>query len=106
MVATGVRPVESVRPQLQGLEGKGYAAYQSVRGGSYAYNHFQLHIDQIPNDPYASPGTGVFRVSVLRTDAGFSEEYYASPIRLLPSATSLNRDSCPFLCHRKKAEDD
>jgi len=70
MAATGVRPIESLRPQLHALEGKDYAAYQSVRG-SYAYNRFQLHIDQIPKDPYAppdkpAPGLRVFPDTVCR----------------------------------------
>ena len=100
MAATVVRPIESLRPQLHGLEGKDYAAYQSVRG-SYAYNRFQLHIDQIPKDPYAPPGTGVFRVSVPRADAGFSDEYCASPIRCIAFRDFLARQfhtACRHLC--------
>jgi len=55
-----VRAIDSLRHQLRGLKGKDFAAYQSIKG-SYSYNHFQLHINQIPKDPYAPPGTGVFR---------------------------------------------
>jgi len=90
MAATGVRSIESLRPQLKGLEGKDYAAYQSVRG-SYAYSRFQLNIDQIPKDPYAPLGTGVFRVSVLLADAGFPDEYCASPIRCIAFRDFLAR---------------
>lgn len=49
MKASSIGSIESLRPQLHGLEGKDYAAYQSM-GGSYAYDRFQLHIDQIPQE--------------------------------------------------------
>jgi predicted ABC-class ATPase len=100
MAATRVRPIESLRPQLHALEGKDYAAYQSVRG-SYAYNRFQLHVDQIPKDPYAPPGTGVFRVSVPRADAGFPDAYFALPIRCIAFRDFLARqfhNACRQLC--------
>ena len=100
MAATGVRPIESLRPHLHGLEGKDYAAYQSVRG-SYAYNRFQLHVDQIPMDPYAPLGTGVFRVSVLLADAGFPDAYCAPPIRCIAFRDFLARQfhtACGHLC--------
>ena len=100
MAATGVRSIESLRPQLKGLEGKDYAAYQSVRG-SYAYSRFQLNIDHIPKDPYAPPGTGVFRVSVLLADAGFPDEYCASPIRCIAFRDFLARqfhNACRHHC--------
>jgi predicted ABC-class ATPase len=56
-----VRPAEALRPQLRGLDGKDYAAYQSLRG-RYALGPFELRLDRIPKDAYAPPGTGTFRL--------------------------------------------
>jgi predicted ABC-class ATPase len=100
MAATAVRPIESLKPQLHGLEGKDYAAYQSFRG-SYAYRRFQLQIDQIPMDPYAPPGTGVFRVSIPRAAAGFPDRYCSSPLRSIAFRDFLARQfhtACRHLC--------
>ncbi|HUX65555.1 MAG TPA: P-loop domain-containing protein, partial [archaeon] len=74
-----VRPVDSLRLQLNSLDGKDYAAYQSLKG-SYAYKCFRLHVDRIPKDPYAPLGTGVFRISVSRAVADFPAEFLASQI--------------------------
>lgn len=74
------RPVDSLRSRLSSLDGKDYAAYQSLKG-CYAYKRFQLHVDQIPKDPYAPPGTGVYRVSVSRAVADFPNELMSSRIR-------------------------
>ncbi|MFA6033729.1 MAG: ABC-ATPase domain-containing protein [Myxococcota bacterium] len=100
MEATRARPVESLRQQLHALEGMDYAAYQSIRG-SYAYNRFQLHIDQVPKDPYAPPGSGVFRVTVPQADAGFPDAYSALPARCIVFRDFLARqfhNACRLLC--------
>lgn len=100
MSTTEVRPINSLTPQLHRLDGKDYAAYQSLQG-SYAYNRFQLHIDQIPKDPYAPPGTGAFRVSVPRADAGFPDEFCASRKRCIAFRDFLARrfhTACGRLC--------
>ncbi len=95
-----VRPIDSLRPQLQGLDGKDYAAYESVRG-SYAYERFQLHVEQVPKDPYAPPGTGIFRACVSRADAGFAEQYFASRARCIAFRDFLARRfhrACGHFC--------
>ena len=84
------RPVDSLRSQLSSLDGKDYAAYQSLKG-CYAYKRFQLHVDQIPKDPYAPPGTGVFCVSVSRDIADFPDELLASRIRCVAFRDFLAR---------------
>jgi predicted ABC-class ATPase len=95
-----VRAVDSLRPQLRGLDGKDYAAYQSLKG-SYSSNRFQLHLDQVPKDPYAPPGTGIFRARVLRTDAGFPDLFFSSKQRQLAFRDFLARrffDACESIC--------
>jgi len=68
-----MRPMESLRKQLGSLDGRDYGAYQSLLG-SYSYPSFELHIDQIPKDPYAPPHTGIYRVRVGWESAGFPPE--------------------------------
>ncbi len=95
-----MRSVDSLRLQLNGLDGKDYAAYQSL-AGSYAYARFRLDVDQIPKDPFAPPGTGVFRVSVSRAIANFPEEHFASRIGCIAFRDFLARQfhrACERLC--------
>lgn len=95
-----MRPINSLRPQLQGLNGKGYGAYQSIRG-SYAYDRFELHIDQIPKDPYAPPNTGVFRARVSRDEASFPDNMSSSGVRNVALRDYLARQfhkSCSKIC--------
>ena len=75
-----MRPIESLRGQLRGLDGRDYGAYQSLLG-SYSYPTFELHIDQIPKDPYAPPHTGIYRVRVRREDAEFSPDLMSTGTR-------------------------
>jgi len=53
------------------LDGQDYAAYQSLRG-RYAFAEFELAIERVPKDPYAPPGTGVFRVVAPRASTGLT----------------------------------
>jgi predicted ABC-class ATPase len=95
-----VRPLDSLKPQLRGLNGKDYAAYQSLKG-PYGSERFQRHLDQIPKDPYAPPGTGVFRVGVGRIDAGFPDLFFSSGERQLAFRDFLARrfhDACRRVC--------
>ncbi|MFC1619995.1 ABC-ATPase domain-containing protein [Candidatus Neomarinimicrobiota bacterium] len=75
-----MKPLEQLKQQLQHLDGQDYGAYQSLKG-PWQYPHFELYIDRIPKDPYAPPGTGVYRARVARDKAGISEEMTASHIR-------------------------
>ena len=63
------RPAESLHSTLENLNGKDYAAFQSLIA-VYAYDRFQLHIKQTPKDPYAPPGTGEFHVTVGGSNLG------------------------------------
>ncbi len=95
-----MRCIDSLRPQLRGLDGKDYGAYQSLRG-SYGCDRFQLHVDQVPKDPYAPPGTGIFRARVLRTVADFPELFFSSKERQVAFRDFLARrffDACQSIC--------
>jgi predicted ABC-class ATPase len=58
-----MKSLDSLKPILSGLNGKDYGAYQVLKG-SYQSVFFQLHIDQIPKDPYAPSFTGIYRASI------------------------------------------
>lgn len=99
-----MRSIDSLKERLKGLDGKDYAACQSLKG-SYAYERFRLHVDRIPKDPYAPPGTGIFRVSVSRTDAGFPAEYSTSRIKSIAFRDFLNRCfhvACVRICRGRR----
>ena len=75
-----MKPIELLKQQLEHLDGKDYRAYQTLRG-AWKYPHFELHIDRIPKDPYAPPGTGVYRVKVGRDESGIAGKSADAPIR-------------------------
>jgi predicted ABC-class ATPase len=85
-----MKPLELLKQQLQQLDGKDYGAYQSLKG-PWQYPHFELYIDRIPKDPYAPPGTGVYRARVPRDKAGISDGMTASPINVIALRDYLAR---------------
>ncbi len=56
-----------LRQKLSSIDGKDYAAYQSLLG-AYVFPLFKLIVEQIPKDPYAPPHTGIYRIVVGRDD--------------------------------------
>nr|WP_184403587.1 ABC-ATPase domain-containing protein [Geomicrobium halophilum] len=46
--------MENLKQQLQRIDRKGYKAYNDIRG-TFSFPTFQLHMDHIQADPYASP---------------------------------------------------
>jgi predicted ABC-class ATPase len=46
--------VESLKESLKRIDQKGYKAYKDIQG-TYQFPHFQLHIDYVQGDPFASP---------------------------------------------------
>jgi predicted ABC-class ATPase len=98
-----IRPIESLRSQIHGLNGKDYGAYQSLVG-MYRYSDFELLIDQIPKDPFAPPHTGVYRVRVTREIAGFPADMVSSRIREIAFRDYLSRQiyvNCLKFSHRR-----
>ena len=75
-----MKTVDTIEQELRRLDGKGYAAYQDLRG-EYSFPNFTLHLDRIPKDPYAPPGTGSFRVVVPRERAKFHPEMTELQVR-------------------------
>ncbi len=68
--------MEKLRTQLRAIDGKGYKAYKAI-AGRYAFPDFELSIDHVQGDPFATPS----RIS-LRLDAavaGFPEDLWNRP---------------------------
>ena len=52
------------------IEGRGYKAYKDLTG-SYTFDSFDLIVDHVQSDPFASPSR--FRALISHDRAGFSE---------------------------------
>lgn len=61
------------------LSRKSYPAYKSLAGG-YDFGRYQLWIDHVQGDPFASPSN--VHIEISQKVAGFPEDYYkAGPAR-------------------------
>ena len=63
---------EQLRNLLISVDRKSYPAYKSLRG-SYQFPDYQLSIDHVQGDPFASPSH--LTITVSQKKAGFPEEY-------------------------------
>lgn len=61
---------------LQAIDRKGYPAYKETKG-SYDFNGYQLHIDHVQGDPFASPSK--LSITVDGKRAGFPSFLYDLP---------------------------
>ncbi len=79
---------EQLRRILRRIDGKGYKAYKDIQG-TYRFSGYQLFIDHVQGDPFASPSR--LRVRLLHSTAGFPVELYANPVRKTALADYLAR---------------
>jgi predicted ABC-class ATPase len=70
--------MERLRQILRRIDGKGYKAYKDLQG-DYSFPRFQLFIDYVQGDPFASPSR--IRVRVDKRHAGFRDEWISQPYR-------------------------
>jgi predicted ABC-class ATPase len=54
--------MQRLKQQLKQIDGRGYKAYQQLRG-SYFFDNFEIHIDHVQGDPYALPSRVSVRVA-------------------------------------------
>lgn len=73
-------PMNQLRQNIRSINGRDYGAYQSLKG-VWEFPDFELYIDRIPKDPFAPPGTGVFRARVARDKAAFPDSAASSAVR-------------------------
>lgn len=74
---------------LKRIEGKGYKAYKDIQG-SYDFKKFELYVDYVQGDPFASP-TRV-RVRVPQERAGFPQSLFSSRVRRTALEDYLTRE--------------
>ena len=49
-----MRNQEDLKRTLLRIDGRGYKAYKDIEG-EYDFGEYQLHIDRVQGDPFASP---------------------------------------------------
>lgn len=78
-----------LKKNLNRIDSKGYKAYKDIRG-SYDFENFELIIDRVQGDPYASPS--FVRVKVPQDVARFPAELFSNYPRLVALEDFLTRE--------------
>jgi predicted ABC-class ATPase len=80
--------MDRLKKLLERIDGRGYKAYKDIQG-SYRGDWFQLHIDHVQGDPFASPSR--IRLVVPQTAAKIAPEWFSSPWRKIACEDFLTR---------------
>ena len=67
-----------LRATLSRIDGRGYKAYKDIEG-RYRFGEFELHIDHVQGDPFASPSK--IRVRIPQAVARLPDELFADKAR-------------------------
>lgn len=88
MVERNMKTFTELESLLMSINRKSYPAYKDLKG-SYVFSDFQLNIEHVQGDPFASPS----RVSVYvkKSQAGFPEEYYENKYKRIALQDYLTR---------------
>jgi predicted ABC-class ATPase len=70
---------EDLSSELKRLDRRGYKAYKDI-AGRWDFSNFQLHIDHVQGDPFASPSR--LRVRIPMQIADFPDSTYHNRSRL------------------------
>lgn len=65
--------MRELQSKIRGMDHKGYPAYKGLKG-KYRFNKYELSIDHVQGDPFASPSS--LSVRIAGKTAGIPEEYY------------------------------
>lgn len=68
---------EQLRKELLFIHKKNYSSYKSIKG-SYDFRTYQLHINHVQGDPFASPSQVSISIPIAFTK--FPEKYYANSV--------------------------
>jgi len=79
---------EDFRKELRRIDGKGYKAYKDIKG-EYRFPQYQLFIDHVQGDPFASPSR--VRVRIERKLSGFTPDTSSNPSRTVAICDYLTR---------------
>ena len=82
------RQMKKLESILNRIDGKGYKAYKDLKG-TYKFDLFDLSINHVQGDPFASPSRLSARVSIDST--GFPEDYLSSRTRKYALGDFLTR---------------
>ncbi len=80
--------MEKLRRILGRIDGKGYKAYKDLKG-TYRFPRFDLSVDHVQGDPFASPSRLSARITL--ENAGFPSEFFTSSTRKFALADFLTR---------------
>ncbi len=69
---------QSLKKRLERIEGRGYKAYQEIKG-AYQFENFKLFIDKVQSDPFAPPSR--VRLLIPKEVAALPPDTYAHPSR-------------------------
>ena len=78
----------SLRSILSRIDGRGYKAYKDIEG-TYQFKDFNLIIDRVAGDPFASPSK--LRILIPKEIAAFPENLYDSKIKEIALRDYLTR---------------
>ncbi len=73
---------------LKSLDGKIYPTYKSIKG-EYKFDKFNLIIDHVQGDPFASPSK--IRIKIAQSIACFPENLFTYPIRQIALTDYIHR---------------
>jgi len=85
---TPTKPASDLRSVLERIDARGYKAYKDI-AGKYGFEKFQLYIDHVQADPYASPSR--IRVRVDQKLAHFPRSLFEKLIRKVALEDYLTR---------------
>ena len=68
-----LKSAAELEKNLMSINRRSYPAYKDLRG-SYQFQGYQLNIDHVQGDPFASPSK--LSIQVKKIQARFPEEYY------------------------------
>ena len=79
---------EELKKILTRLDGRGYKAYKEIEG-AYDFGNFQLFIDHVQGDPFASPSR--LHLKVPQKIAKFPPDLFMNKVRALALRDYLTR---------------
>ncbi len=86
--------MKRLQTELRNIDHKGYPAYKGLKG-QYRFASYELGIDHVQGDPFASPSN--LSVRIRGTAAGFPEEFYREKYRRTALEDFLLRGFCAGL---------
>lgn len=84
----GMLPWERLRDKIITLDGKPYAAYQSLEG-AYRFDRFVLYLDHVQVEPVGAPSP--MRVRIDQAEARFPLDLWSSRVRKVALEDSITR---------------